>query len=77
MNWTALARCEAGGNPHAVDPSGRYGGLYQFDARTWHSLGGHGLPQDASPGEQTDRARTLYQRRGMEPWPACGPRAAG
>jgi Transglycosylase-like domain len=77
LNWTELARCEAGGNPHAVDPSGRYGGLYQFDSRTWHSLGGRGLPQDASPGEQTDRARELYQRRGLAPWPACGPRAAG
>ncbi|QMU74281.1 hypothetical protein GXP74_35910 [Streptacidiphilus sp. P02-A3a] len=77
LNWGALALCEAGGDPRAVDPSGRYGGLYQFDARTWRSLGGHGLPQDASAGEQTDRARELYQRRGLEPWPACGPRAAG
>jgi len=77
LNWSALARCEAGGNPHAVDPSGRYGGLYQFDGRTWRSLGGHGLPQDASAGEQTARARELYQRRGLAPWPACGPRAAG
>ena len=77
LNWTELARCEAGGNPHAVDPSGRYGGLYQFDSRTWHSLGGRGLPQDASPSEQTARARELYQRRGIAPWPACGPLAAG
>jgi len=77
LNWVALARCEAGGNPRAVDPSGRYGGLYQFDSRTWRSLGGRGLPQDASAGEQTDRARELYQRRGIAPWPACGPRAAG
>ena len=77
LNWTALARCEAGGNPRAVDPSGRYGGLYQFDTRTWRGLGGRGLPQDASAGEQTDRARELYQQRGLSPWPACGPRAAG
>ena len=77
LNWTELARCEAGGNPHAVDPSGRYGGLYQFDSGTWRSLGGRGLPQDATASEQTDRARELYQRRGIAPWPACGPRAAG
>ena len=77
MNWSVLARCEAGGNPHAVDPSGRYGGLYQFDAGTWHSLGGRGRPQDASSGEQTTRARELYQRRGAAPWPSCGPRAGG
>jgi Transglycosylase-like domain len=77
LNWTELARCEAGGNPHAVDSSGRYGGLYQFDARTWRGLGGHGQPQDASAGEQTERAQELYQRRGIAPWPTCGPRAAG
>ena len=77
MNWSVLARCEAGGNPHAVDPSGRYGGLYQFDSGTWRSLGGRGLPQDASSGEQTARARELYQRRGAAPWPSCGPRAGG
>jgi len=77
LNWAELGRCEAGGDPHAVDPSGRYGGLYQFDSGTWHSLGGRGRPQDASASEQTDRARELYQRRGIAPWPACGPRAAG
>jgi hypothetical protein len=77
LNWTALARCEAGGNPHAVDPSGRYGGLYQFDRGTWHSLGGTGRPQDASPAEQTERARRLYRQRGTAPWPSCGHRAAG
>ena len=77
LNWSALARCEAGGNPHAVDPSGRYGGLYQFDAHTWHSLGGHGRPQDAPAAEQTALAVHLYQRRGIAPWPACGRRADG
>jgi hypothetical protein len=75
MDWLALARCESGGNPHVTDPSGHYGGLYQFDAHTWHSLGGHGLPQDASPSEQTTRARALYRERGLSPWPSCGRRA--
>ena len=77
LDWSALARCEAGGNPHAVDPSGRYGGLYQFDSGTWHSLGGSGRPQDASPAEQTARARQLYHQRGTSPWPTCGHRAVG
>ncbi|RAG81576.1 hypothetical protein DN069_32210 [Streptacidiphilus pinicola] len=72
IDWSALARCESGGNPHVTDPSGRYGGLYQFDAGTWHSLGGHGLPQDASAGEQTNRARALFHERGISPWPSCG-----
>ncbi len=77
LNWSALARCEAGGNPHAVDPSGRYGGLYQFDSTTWHHLGGHGRPQDAPSDEQTARARQLYHQRGSSPWPSCGHRAGG
>jgi hypothetical protein len=75
INWSALARCESGGNAHITDPSGRYGGLYQFDAGTWHSLGGHGLPQDASATEQTSRARALFHERGLSPWPVCGTRA--
>lgn len=75
LNWAALARCEAGGNPHAVDPSGHYGGLYQFDRGTWHALGGSGRPQDAPASEQTSRARRLYQQRGTSPWPTCGHRA--
>ncbi|MCS0600258.1 ubiquitin-like domain-containing protein [Streptomyces sp. LP11] len=74
LNWQALAACESGGRPHAVDPSGTYGGLYQFDARTWHSLGGSGRPQDASAREQTYRAKKLYVRQGAAPWPHCGPR---
>ncbi|MEU6592627.1 ubiquitin-like domain-containing protein [Streptomyces sp. NPDC046881] len=72
LNWRALAACESGGRPHAVDPSGTYGGLYQFDNRTWHALGGKGRPQDASAEEQTYRAKKLYIRRGASPWPHCG-----
>jgi uncharacterized protein YabE (DUF348 family) len=74
LNWKGLAACESGGRPGAVDPSGTYGGLYQFDTRTWHTLGGAGRPQDASAAEQTRRAKKLYMRRGATPWPHCGPR---
>lgn len=74
LNWKSLAACESGGRPGAVDPSGTYGGLYQFDTRTWHTLGGTGRPQDASAAEQTRRAKKLYMRRGTTPWPHCGPR---
>ena len=74
LNWRALAACESGGRPNAVDPSGTYGGLYQFDTSTWRSLGGNGRPQDASVEEQTNRAKKLYVRRGAGPWPHCGPR---
>uniref|UniRef100_A0AAU2JRY2 Ubiquitin-like domain-containing protein n=1 Tax=Streptomyces sp. NBC_00049 TaxID=2903617 RepID=A0AAU2JRY2_9ACTN len=74
LDWGALARCESGGRPSATDPSGTYGGLYQFDVRTWHGLGGSGRPQDAPAAEQTYRAKKLYVQRGASPWPHCGRR---
>ncbi|MFE0671853.1 ubiquitin-like domain-containing protein [Streptomyces sp. NPDC058867] len=74
LNWQALAACESGGRPDAVDPSGTYGGLYQFDTRTWRGLGGSGRPQDAPAAEQTFRAKKLYVQRGAGPWPHCGAR---
>ncbi|MER6381825.1 ubiquitin-like domain-containing protein [Streptomyces sp. NPDC001233] len=77
LNWRGLATCESGGRPDAVDPSGTFGGLYQFDAGTWHSLGGNGRPQDAPAEEQTFRAKKLYTRRGATPWPSCGSRLHG
>ena len=72
LNWRALARCESGGNPRAVNPSGRYFGLYQFDLRTWRSVGGSGYPHRATAAEQTRRAQMLYADRGARPWPTCG-----
>ncbi|WP_461082676.1 ubiquitin-like domain-containing protein [Streptomyces deserti] len=77
LDWQGLAACESGGRPDAVDPSGTYGGLYQFDTRTWQSLGGHGRPQDAPAAEQTYRAKKLYMRQGTSPWPHCGARLHG
>ncbi|MEU8684280.1 ubiquitin-like domain-containing protein [Streptomyces sp. NPDC048611] len=77
LAWHALAQCEAGGRPHAVDSSGTYGGLYQFDVATWRALGGRGRPQDASAQEQTFRAKKLYIRRGASPWPVCGRKLHG
>ncbi|WP_282692905.1 resuscitation-promoting factor [Streptomyces sp. CC208A] len=74
LNWGALAACESGGRPNAVDPSGTYGGLYQFDPGTWRSLGGTGVAQDAPAAEQTYRAKKLYVQRGAGPWPHCGRR---
>ncbi|MGC9439831.1 ubiquitin-like domain-containing protein [Streptomyces sp. WG5] len=74
LNWQGLAACESGGRPDAVDPSGTYGGLYQFDTHTWHSLGGEGRPEDAPAEEQTYRAKKLYVRGGADSWPHCGAR---
>ncbi|MFJ3171521.1 ubiquitin-like domain-containing protein [Streptomyces roseus] len=77
LDWGALAQCESGGRPSATDASGTYGGLYQFDVRTWQSLGGSGRPQDAPGPEQTFRAKKLYVQRGATPWPHCGRRLYG
>lgn len=71
LNWRALARCESGGNPRAVNPSGYYG-LYQFDVSTWRGVGGSGMPNHASRAEQTYRAKRLFAARGRSPWPNCG-----
>lgn len=68
--WAALAQCESGGNP-ATNTGNGYYGLYQFSLGTWQSVGGTGLPSDASAAEQTMRAQILQQRSGWGQWPAC------
>jgi hypothetical protein len=73
LNWKSLAKCESGNRPKAVNPAGYYG-LYQFDKRTWKSVGGKGMPHKASRTEQTKRAQKLYVKRGAKPWPVCGRR---
>jgi len=70
LNWPALAKCESGGNPRAVNPAGYYG-LYQFSLSTWHSMGGSGNPINASPAEQLYRAKLLYKKAGAGQW-GCG-----
>ncbi len=67
-----IAACESGGNYAAVSRSGKYRGAYQFDTRTWATVGGTGDPAAASPAEQDARAKALYDRRGSNPWPVCG-----
>lgn len=74
LNWPALAKCESGGRATAVNTSGPYYGLYQFNLRTWQSVGGQGLPSQASAAEQTYRAKLLYVRSGAGQWPSCGRR---
>jgi hypothetical protein len=68
----AIAACESGGDPAAVDASGTYYGKYQFDTGTWASVGGSGSPAAASEAEQDYRASLLYSRAGSSPWPVCG-----
>lgn len=72
--WAKLAQCESGGNPRIVSSNGRYHGLYQFTVSTWRSVGGSGLPSEASAAEQTKRARMLQAKAGWGQWPACSRR---
>lgn len=69
--WAKVANCESSGNPRAVNAAGYYG-LFQFDLRTWRSVGGSGNPTNASAAEQLMRAKKLYAQRGASPWPVCG-----
>jgi uncharacterized protein YabE (DUF348 family) len=71
-DFAALARCESGGRATVISSNGLYHGLYQFDISTWRGVGGSGLPSDATPEEQTYRAKLLYADRGRQPWPVCG-----
>ena len=67
----AIAACESGGDPTAVNAAGYYG-KYQFDMGTWASVGGSGNPAEASEAEQDMRASMLYAQAGSTPWPVCG-----
>lgn len=68
--WDALAQCESGGNWQANTGNGYYGGL-QFLPSTWRSVGGTGLPHEASREEQVARGQALQARSGWGQWPAC------
>jgi resuscitation-promoting factor RpfB len=71
--WYDLARCESGGNWSADTGNGYYGGL-QFHPDTWRSVGGSGMPHEASSAEQIRRGKLLQQREGWSPWPECSRR---
>ncbi len=68
----AIADCESGGDPEIVSSSGLNYGKYQFSPDTWESVGGKGLPSEASEAEQDYRAALLYERSGPGQWPVCG-----
>lgn len=71
--WDRLAQCESNGNWSADFGNGYYGGL-QFHPQTWRSVGGSGLPHEASKAEQIRRGELLQQRSGWGQWPACSRR---
>jgi Transglycosylase-like domain len=68
--FAALRKCESGGNYKIATGNGYYG-AYQFDPRTWRSLGYTGLPSDAPPEVQDEAARKLLAKAGWGQWPAC------
>jgi peptidoglycan hydrolase-like protein with peptidoglycan-binding domain len=67
-----IARCESGGNPHAIGGGGKYRGKYQFTRETWAAVGGSGDPAAAPEAEQDERAAALLARSGTGQWPVCG-----
>jgi hypothetical protein len=69
-----IAMCESGGNPRAVDASGRYRGKYQFSRATWRAMGGTGDPAAAPESVQDRLAAKLLATSGTSPWPVCGRR---
>ena len=73
-HWYNLRFCESTNNYTAESSNGLFYGAYQFEPRTWRTVGGTGNPAHAPPEEQDARARLLYARRGDQPWPRdyCG-----
>jgi hypothetical protein len=67
----SIRECESGGD-YTINTGSGYYGAYQFNLAAWQSVGGSGLPSDASPAEQDYRAALLYARSGPAPWPVCG-----
>ena len=76
LNWDALAQCESSGNWAINTGNGYYGGV-QFDKRTWDAYGGSAYapyPHQATREQQIAVATKLYNARGIQPWPSCGPK---
>jgi hypothetical protein len=69
----AIRACESTDRYDAVSASGRYRGAYQFDQRTWDTVGPVGVdPAAADPAVQDAAAVALWEARGVQPWPICG-----
>ena len=72
--WDRLAQCESNGNWSNISGNGLYYGGLQFHPDTWRSVGGSGMPHQASRAEQIYRAQILQARSGWGQWPACSRR---
>jgi resuscitation-promoting factor RpfB len=67
---------ENSGRYTGTDPSGTYGGAYQFDQATWTAAGGSGSPATAPPAEQ-DRVFAKWWPGHHGAWPRSGPACGG
>ncbi len=68
----AIVMCESGGNFRAVNPSSGAGGAYQILPSTWRLYGGQGLPENASPAEQSRIAAEIWADSGPGAWECAG-----
>jgi peptidoglycan hydrolase CwlO-like protein len=68
----AIVMCESGGNFRAVNPSSGAGGAYQIMPSTWRLYGQSGLPENASPGLQSQVASQIWQDSGPSAWECAG-----
>lgn len=65
--FACIRQRESHNNYSTNTGNGQYG-AYQFKLSTWRSVGGKGLPSNASPTEQDSRADILQRRAGWEQW---------
>jgi predicted nucleic acid-binding Zn-ribbon protein len=68
----SIVECESGGDFQAVNPSSGAGGAYQILPSTWELYGGEGLPQNASPGQQSQIAAEIWADSGATAWECAG-----
>ena len=68
--WDRIAMCESRQNWSINTGNGYYGGL-QFSQGAWNSVGGTGLPSEASREEQIERGKMLQAKRGWGVWGLC------
>ena len=72
--WERLAQCESNGDETVVSANGLYYGWLQFHPDTWRSVGGTGLPNEATWQEHIYRAERLLEEPWAtlsNQWPAC------
>jgi hypothetical protein len=71
-DYRKIAICESSLNPEAINRTGKYRGLFQFDNRSWVYVGGTGDPARASVREQLLRAQKLVKKQGFaKAFPQC------